>query len=137
MKRQDLVKGHSAFPVGQRPENGMRLGLIPISRRSDIITAMIIVSMLNRYFNAPVKQDRIRHMIPVYRDLTAPIGAPAKNDTVIGRAYLLLGTPGRIEIILGAGAMDPWRSVLPIYEYHVVAFPVPIPFVGKPQIMDV
>ncbi|MNW65606.1 hypothetical protein D3C74_440020 [compost metagenome] len=56
---------------------------------------------------------------------------------MIRRAYLLLRAPGRIEVILRSRSVQGRRPRLAVDKDHVVAFAVPVPLPGLPQVVDV
>src|SRR5918911_5096744 len=83
------------------------------------------------------KRYRILNMEPIEACLPTPVVSSSQRDPMVQRRVLLLGTPSSIEVILGAGAVEGRRPLLPINENHVVPLPVPVPLVRITQVVHV
>src|SRR5690554_878858 len=95
-KGQDIRQGQSLFHGQQGIKLFMRFCLIPIGSGRYIIASVVIMSMLHGDLYAFIEYYRIKDMVPVQGNLTAPVGSPAQYYAVIRSADFLLGAPGSI-----------------------------------------
>ena len=108
--RLSPLKGRiSGRAVSFHGQQGIKLYgfcLIPIGSGRYIIASVAIMSMLHGDLYAFIEYYRIKDMVPVQGNLTAPVGSPAQYYAVIRSADFLLGAPGSIEIIFSSGSMQ-------------------------------
>ena len=115
----------------------MRLCLVPVGCGAVIVATMIGVSVLDRHTDGAGEHHRIFQVIAVQRDATRPVWSAGEDHTVLWSRIDLCRAPGRIEVVFGAGSVQPWRPGLAVDEDHIVAFAIPVPLVGQPQVVDV
>src|SRR5262245_55999984 len=90
----------------QRAERLVRLGLVPERHRRDIVRPAVGVAVLDRHANALLEDHGILDVPAVERHRLGPVRAAGGDDAVIRRRIFLRRAPGRVEIVLRAGAVQ-------------------------------
>jgi hypothetical protein len=75
----------------QYGERSVRLDLVPVGDRGEIVAPLVVVAVLDGYPDGPFERHRILDVEPVEADVPAPVAASAKGDAVIGGGIFLLG----------------------------------------------
>src|SRR5581483_9651425 len=115
---------------GQCRKIRVRLGLIPITNRIEIIGPMICMAVLHGVLHVALKGHRVVGMPAI--QAVAAAGAFGRRNQVRSvvevrernGAIPAAEIPGAIEVILGTGA-DDQRFALVVNEDHVIAFAHP------------
>jgi hypothetical protein len=84
----------------------VRLGLVPVGDRGEVIAPLIGVAVLDGDPDGPLERHRILDVGPVEAEGSTPVVVCGKGDAVVGSGVLLLGAPGGVEVVFSAGAVQ-------------------------------
>ena len=108
----------------------MRLHLIPVGGAGKIIAAAVGMSVLNGDPDRAAEADRIEQMPAVPGNEPAEVVSARHGQSKERRVEFFGGSPGGVEIVLGARAVQGRRPALALVvvvdEDHLVAFAVPV-----------
>ena len=117
-EREPLRDGRK---IGKGP---MRLGLIPVRDRGEMIPAVVRVAVLDRHLDGLRERDRVGDVEAVDRGLGARLEVLFLEGTAVEGALALAHAPGVGVIVLRTRAVER-RPVLAVDPDHVVALAPP------------
>jgi hypothetical protein len=104
----------------------VRLSLVLVGDRGEIIASLVGVAVLDGDPDVPLERHQIFDVEPVEADVPAPIITSAKGDAVVGSVVLLPGAPSCVS------ARSRWESTRgrlfkdgPCTPIYAVLFPLP------------
>src|SRR5262245_9975398 len=113
----------------QRTERRIAAGLVPVRGARVVVGERVVVTGFDGDQNRLLEANRVFDVEAVHRVLPAPrprLGAAVHGDAVLRRRVLLRRAESGVEVVLGAGAVQPRGPGLAVDEDHVVALAVPV-----------